>query len=233
MKRTIILFAVFTLAALSITAFAQRAKEAETLFHRGVHFEEVRGELKEAIAIYEKLVKEFADVRPVVAKAHLHIGLCYEKLGLKQAQDAFQRVIDDYPEQTEAVKTAKEKLGRLLQAQGVMEKGDIEFKIRKLWEGADVDITGSVSPDGRYVSYTDLTSGDLAVRELATGQKRRLTTNPERSAWTGSSVFSPDGKQIAFSWSVWDTELRVIGLDGSNLRTLARNSFIRLGGRCR
>ncbi len=226
MKRTIIVVAVIVLTALSITAFTQRVKEAETLFHRGVHFEEVRGELKEAIAIYEKLIKEFADVRPVVAKAQLHIGLCYEKLGLKQAQDAFQRVIDHYPEQTEAVKTAKEKLGRLLQAEGVMERGDTEFKIRKLWEGADVNITGSVSPDGKYISYTDLTSGDLAVRELATGQRRRLTTNPVSSAWTDSSVFSPDGKQIAFAWSVWETELRIIGLDGTNLRTLAQSRYI-------
>ncbi|MCJ7681795.1 MAG: hypothetical protein MUP70_13785, partial [Candidatus Aminicenantes bacterium] len=69
MKRIFILLAVITLAALSITAFAQRAKEAEVLYHRGVQLEEVKGELKEAIAVYEKLLKEFVDVRTIAAQA--------------------------------------------------------------------------------------------------------------------------------------------------------------------
>ena len=35
--------------------------------------------------------------------------------------------------------------------------------------------TGSVSPDGRYLSFTDSTTGDLAVHDLETGENRRLT----------------------------------------------------------
>lgn len=202
------------------------------LFQKALAKERAEGNLEEAIALYQKVIEESKD-ESLAAKAQLRIGICYEKLGqkkAKQAQEAFQKVLDNYPRQTEIVRTARQKLSGILKAQSVIEKGDTEFKIRKIWEGADVDITGSVSPDGKYVSYADLKSGDLAVRELATGQKRRLTTNPDSSAWTGSSVFSPDGKQIAFAWSVWDTELRVIGLDGSNLRTLARNSDIQPAG---
>lgn len=230
MKKLSILTAILAILAFSFGSLA--IQNGYDLFQKALAKERAEGNLEEAIALYQKVIVESKD-ESLAAKAQLRIGICYEKLGqekAKLAQEAFQKVVDNYPRQTEIVRTARQKLSGILKAQSVIEKGDTEFKIRKIWEGADVDITGSVSPDGKYVSYADLKSGDLAVRELATGQKRRLTTNPDSSAWTGSSVFSPDGKQIAFAWSVWDTELRVIGLDGSNLRTLARNSDIQPAG---
>ena len=49
MKRTIIVVATIAAAALSVTALAQRAKDAEILFHKGVHLEEAQGDLKAAI----------------------------------------------------------------------------------------------------------------------------------------------------------------------------------------
>lgn len=91
--------------------------------------------------------------------------------------------------------------------------------------GSDADPEGSVSPDGRYVSYTDWTTGDLAVRDLQNGQSRRLT---DKGAWSESgeyaegSVFSPEGAQIAYGWLNQDRvfELRVIDLQGSAARVL-------------
>ena len=45
----------------------------------------------------------------------------------------------------------------------------------KIHKVAEVDNTGSVSSDGRSLTYTDWTTGNLAVRDLATGEKRQLT----------------------------------------------------------
>lgn len=93
---------------------------------------------------------------------------------------------------------------------------------RQVWAGPEVDDEGGVSPDGRYLTYTDWNTGDLAVRDLATGENHHLTQNGK---WTGEyaevSVPSADGKQVAYGWfngSFW--ELRVMVIDGSKPRTI-------------
>lgn len=98
---------------------------------------------------------------------------------------------------------------------------------RQLLAGPLVDLTGSISPDGKYLTFVDWETGDLALHDLVTGQNRRLTN---KGSWYDSVEFayfstpSPDGKQIAYAWATKDLwELRVIGLDGSKPRTLVRN----------
>ncbi len=98
---------------------------------------------------------------------------------------------------------------------------------RQAWAGPGVDAMGGLSPDGRYLSFVDWATGDLAVRDLTTGKSRRLTN---KGSWEDSdefaeySVVSPDGQQVAYAWSNEDGvyELRVVGLDGSGRRVLLR-----------
>ncbi len=102
---------------------------------------------------------------------------------------------------------------------------------RQVWAGPEVDILGSVSSDGRYLSYTDWETGDLALRDLETGKNRRLTN---KGSWDDSSEYaefsavSPDGKQVAYAW--WGKDdlysLRVIGLDGAKPTTLYVNADV-------
>ena len=102
---------------------------------------------------------------------------------------------------------------------------------RQVWGGPDVDILGSVSSDGRYLSYTDWETGDLAMRDLETGKNRRLTN---KGSWESSveyaefSTPSPDGKQVAYAWWAKDDliNLRVVGLDGSKPRVLYANNDV-------
>ena len=75
---------------------------------------------------------------------------------------------------------------------------------RQIWTGDGVDGMGSPSPDGNYVSFTDWATGDLAVRDLATGSSRRLTNTGGWEAsgeYAGHSVISPDGRQVAYDWA--------------------------------
>jgi Tol biopolymer transport system component len=96
---------------------------------------------------------------------------------------------------------------------------------RQVWAGTGVDSMGGLSPDGRYLSFVDWSNGDLAVRDLATGKSRHLTS---KGSWEDSdefaeySVVSPDGRQVAYAWSNKEGvyELRVVGLDGSGQRVL-------------
>jgi Tol biopolymer transport system component len=228
MRQKLFVFIVFIL----ILAFASSAslqQSAEQLYQSGIYKEEVEGQLEKAIEIYQTIVKQFPGNREIAAKAQLHIGLCYEKLGLKEAQNAFQKVVENYPEQAGAVKTAKEKLSLILKAQAMVEKGDKEFRIRKIWEGLDMGEDAKPSPDGRYLSYTDWDTGDLAIREIVTGNKKRIT---QKGSWQTSpefaqfSVWSSDGKRLAYGWYNKDNnliELRTIELQSGEVRVLYPN----------
>jgi len=226
MKKSAILTVVFLLFAFSFTTLA--VQNGYDLFQKALAKERAEGNLEEAIALYKKVIAEAKD-EALAAKAQLRIGFCYEKLGLSEAQKAFQKVVDNYPSQTEAVKTAKEKLSILIKAKSVVEKGEMEFGIRPVWPKLKWDIEGAPSPDGKYLSYVDWDTGDLAYRELATGKTHRLTDiekGSQESAY-GSS-WSPDSTQIAYCWEN-DQEkyydLRVIRIDNKEPRILQRVGY--------
>jgi Tol biopolymer transport system component len=94
---------------------------------------------------------------------------------------------------------------------GAQDRG---MTVRQVWTGTDVDITGAPTPDGRFLTFTDWSTGDVAVRNLATGEKRRITN---KGSWASSaeyadySIVSPDGKHVAYSWDNKDRlwELRI------------------------
>jgi Tol biopolymer transport system component len=102
-----------------------------------------------------------------------------------------------------------------------------QLQLRRVWAGTAPNFYPSApSPDGRYISEIDWSTGDLAVLDLESGEMRRVT---KKGAWTDNtdyaefSVFSPDGDSIAYSWFSErgrGYELRVIGLDGEGMRVL-------------
>jgi len=224
MKSKSIVFVALALVVAFVLAGAGQ-QNAEQLYKTGLYEEEVGGNLQKSIEIYQDILKRFPDNRGIAAMAQLHIGLCYDKLGTSEAEKAFQKVLDNYPEQSEAVREAKEKLAVLLRSRAFIKTGDAEFRLRQVWSGAGVDILGAISPDGRYLSFVDWETGDLAIRELAAGKDRRLTN---KGSWIQSPEFalfskwSPDSRQIVYQWYNNDEvyELRVVDVEASNPRIL-------------
>lgn len=95
----------------------------------------------------------------------------------------------------------------------------------KLWSGAEPDfINADISPDGRYLSHINWSSGDLQLVDLNSGQARDLTGHGYDAggyAWT--SAFSTDGRRIAVAWyreALNSHELRIIDVDGGASRVL-------------
>jgi Tol biopolymer transport system component len=74
---------------------------------------------------------------------------------------------------------------------------------RVVWQGPEVNTLGAPSRDGRWISYVDPSSGDLAVRDLRAGE-RRFVTRKDPSSQQGEfayfSVISRDGKRVALAW---------------------------------
>jgi len=93
-----------------------------------------------------------------------------------------------------------------------------------------------LSADGRFLLYTDWSTGDLAIRDLASGQVKRLLAKPggrnENDDYTWFGVFSPDHRQVAYLWSFdggrghdSDHQVRVLANEpGAKPRTLLTSS---------
>ena len=105
--------------------------------------------------------------------------------------------------------------------------------VRQVWTGPGVNIYGAVSPDGRYLSFADQQTGDLVIRQVATGTMRRLThegslgksKNPQ---YVIVSIWAPDGKQVAYQWNneSGPNDLRIIGLNDVEPRILYQDKDV-------
>lgn len=231
MNKTLSLLAIALglLLVLMPNPAAQKAQSAEVLLGEAFHQEEVEGNFEAAIETCKKILTGYPDNRPIAAKALLQMGRCYEKLGRDSARDAYERLIRDYADQSDQARLARARLAALAApVRATMTSRMVENP------PADTP-TGAVSPDGRYYSWQNWSTGDLAVRDLQTGQDRRLTdegTLGQGGSATyqtaGESAWSVDGRKIAYAWYIEKaraarTELRVVGIDGGKPRVLFRS----------
>jgi len=210
---------LFLLAGLLAWA-APNDKQAEVLLQAAMKLEMVDGNLEAAIQKYKKIIASHPDSRAVAAKALVQMGQCYERLASPEARSAYERVVREYAEQAEPAQTARARLAALTPAVGIA--------TRQVWASGSSYDAGSVSADGRYMSFIDWTTGDVAVRDLRAGENRHVTN---KGPWTQSEEMgffpriSPDGKFVAYTWmdQYYNFVLRVIGLDGSGARDLHRS----------
>jgi Tol biopolymer transport system component len=216
MKTTALILTAVLMAAIAWIPAATQDRQA--LFEKALALEEAQGKLQEAIALYQKIVDE-SKAPSLAAQAQLRIGICHQKLGHKEAQSAFQKVIDNYPGQAEAVRQAREQLSVLARTQTLIEKSDGDLRIRKVPEL----IGGWISRDGRWLCGWDDT-GDLSIMEVATGSKRRLTQGAswDKGDFVDDLAISPDSKRVAFVWfrDYRNRDLKVVNIDGTGERTL-------------
>lgn len=94
----------FTPCAAEAQSSAQRLQEA-------IDVAETRGDCVSAVKAFEELAK--ASDRSVAARALLYAGRCYERLGLMQAAEVYQRLLDRFPEQRRYADEARGRLSRL------------------------------------------------------------------------------------------------------------------------
>ena len=197
---------------------AQTKGEAERMFKAAKNAELVDGNLKAAIEQYNTIIAKFSKTdRAASADALVRMAECYTKLGDAQAHKIYERVLREYADQKEAAAVARARLAE--GDPGESAKGD-----RVVWAGENaLHVWGSVSRDGRYVSYTDwFYTGNLMLRDLSSGKSRPLTPKKD---WEGegsavSSTFSPDGKRVAYAWTNYEprqAEIRIVDIEGTGV----------------
>jgi Tol biopolymer transport system component len=205
------------------TGYAQQT--AEELYQAGLYQEEVQGDLERAIATYRSILTDHPDSRAVGAKAQLHIGLCYEMLGLNEAQRAYRRVIDDYAEHRDEVTVARQRLASLSLALAELNRKPTFRKIAI----ASKPQNGVLSPDGKMLAF--VSEGAVWVVPLhgnvdpdIAGEPVRIAEVPGARDNGSLMAWSADGDWIAVNGDlvVYDrdvgTDVYVIPAGGGDPR---------------
>ena len=220
-----------TLGALLMSASVVNAQNPRELFERARMLDESNQNLSEAIKLYSQVVNQANEQRALAARAQYRMAVLYDRLGRKaDAQRNYQAVVTHYSDQA----VARQARARIVKP-GPAKNSTAEkvassngLAVRRLWSGDGVDLYGSPSPDGRYVSFTDWSTGDLAIRDLTGGSNQRITN---KGTWSQSNQFaeysriSTDGRQVAYAWfnDKGFYDLRIVDVDGRNPRILHSN----------
>jgi Tol biopolymer transport system component len=214
MKRTLLFAIVIATAWFVSAAFGETGNE---LFEKALVKERSEGNLKEAIKLYQQVVDKYGKDRTLAAKALVAMAESQEKLGKSEARKTYERIVREYGDQKEAVAAARAHLDAPAGAAQTLRQ-----TTTLVWTGQNADDEGTVSSDGRYISYPDWKTGNLAVHDFVTGTDRAITTagtweKKGEAAFAEESVFSRDGKQIAYGWYEGKTnrfDLRVANVTG-------------------
>jgi Tol biopolymer transport system component len=202
MKRfTIIVVTAVMLAAGLAAVRAQGDTATEKLFASAQHKAAVDGDLKGAISEYLQVAAHAGPNRTLAAKALLAAGECYREMGDGEARKLFERVVNEYPDQKDAVAAASLRLEDPNAAKIPVQ--------RQVWTGSKVDVYGSISPDGRLLSFVDWANhGALAIHDFTTGEDRPVESGGEAEY----STISKDGRLVAYSWLKRDVGRYVVRL---------------------
>jgi len=99
---------VVSVVVMLATAGVGWAESNTVLLEKGIYTEQTLGDLDEAIKIYEQIVADASAQRNTVARAQYRLGMCYLKKGRnQQALVALEKVVAQFPDQTELVAQAR------------------------------------------------------------------------------------------------------------------------------
>jgi Tol biopolymer transport system component len=190
-------------------------------FQKALRAERGEGNLQKAIALYEKVIREAAD-QSLSAEAQLRIGMCYEKMGLEETQEAYEKVIADYPGQTEAVAIAQGRLIVLTETKARISAAP-NFREIKIPGNLEFLAEPQLSPDGKQLAFTFQEALWLMplhgkVHADVPGAPVRLTD--PLGARSFAISWSADGQWIAFHGP--DEFVYRVRIDGSSISKLSR-----------
>ncbi len=171
----------------------QAQESAAEYFEKAFYYEDVQGDLQKAINLYEQILKLFPENREIAAKAQLHIGLCHEKLGDKEAIKAYEIVLSQFAEQADAVSAARSRLA------AIRKEEPEGLTLTRLLPPEVYLECQTLSPDGTKVAGIDFSKGqNVAVYDLASGKLEFVTNYDWNQLYTYTTIWSPDSREVAY-----------------------------------
>jgi hypothetical protein len=105
------------IAFMSLTAICQLSAQTvpatppSQLLEKGIYSEETKGDLDGAMKLYEQIISEGKDAQGVAAQAEYRLGVCYyKKNNFTKANESFEKLVHDFPDQTNLVARAQDYL---------------------------------------------------------------------------------------------------------------------------
>ena len=197
-------FFAAAIALLSAVALSARVQEnPRTLYERARLLDELNQNLKEAITLYGQAADAAKDQPALAARALVQMGRCQERLGQTEARKAYQRVLDEYPEQLEEVRLARERLAVLSKASGV---GAGKPTFRRIRIPTTLPFGAQLSPDGSNLAFA--ATKDLWILPIQGSADPDVAGTPKKLAVSlpegvgidrAGLAWSADGKWIAFN----------------------------------
>lgn len=171
------------------------------LYQQAYLLEQGRGDLPGAIRIYQQIVRDFANDKRTAARALLRMGLCYERLGVQGAVQAYQMILNKFGEQVEVARIARQKLNALVRTGANVADLPTGLTLREvtLKDGAKIGSYATLSPDENQLLYFDWATWDLSIYDLPSGEIRRIYRVPLDIDPPWIYRWSPDGKKIALN----------------------------------
>lgn len=221
MKRLLVTVCFIALALHSLGANDQRAR---VLLQAAEAKAKVEGDLRAAIRLYQEAEKEAGATRTLVAQALLKMAEAHQELGDAEAQHIYRRIVNDFADQKDVHATARARLNRAQQAPAPRAGQRVDEVV---WSGPGVPLDARPLPDGRSVVHQDMSTGNLALRDLATGTTRLLTRDVKDPAqnWYENPVVSPSGTRIAIRYGETDPAIRLVSIDGQRNQVLLRDRY--------
>jgi Tol biopolymer transport system component len=223
--RTIVVLFMACLLGASVFSISQ---SASALFEQGLMKENAEGDLAGAILVFNRVLADQSADPSIRAKAQLHIGMCFEKLGQGEARAAYQKVIDGYPQQIQEVALARERMARLASAskedatRPIFRK--LNFPNRLAWDA-------QLSPDGRNIALVN--EKKLWIVPISSKLGPGFPGTPKLLNTAGIEVdfcgitWSGDGQWIAFNRDEYkkaSARIYVISAAGGNPREIYENN---------
>jgi len=209
-----LLLAFMPLAA-ARPAFGQSAPVgAGVRLQAGIEKEDVDGDMKSAMDIYQKIAADTAAPREVRARALLRLAGCEEKLG-REAKHVYEQIVRDYSDQPVAGQARKRLALIARQEHPALPP---TMSVRKI-DYSSLGSFGVTDTDGEravYLAANTLYFGDLV------GHRRRMIGNFLHLGWVPSRDFSMVVLNLLGDPTRPHT-LAVVKTDGTGYRELIRD----------
>lgn len=223
---------IIRLAAISIMLLLSGSamtagQSGNDLYQQGLA-RETAGDIKSAIQIFERIVREFSADRTLTARALLQLGKWTELLGQDQARKYYERVISEFTDQKGATADARARL-EVLAKRTTTSAAPTAATVgaRPLARVDRANDLQAISADGMKATFITYDGGmNLAVYDFASRQTKALTHLDWASGYVEYGIWSPDRQRVAHAQGEAALgsvlELRSTTLDG-NSRVLFRN----------
>jgi tetratricopeptide (TPR) repeat protein len=216
-------------AAVAVVLGSATALPAQTItemLQKGIYLQDTMGDVDGAIKVYQQILQTARNSRAVAAQAQYRLAVCLQKKGNEgAAAQAWQRLIQDYPEQTELVAKARQAIGgtRLLSAPWA--EGELLEMELRLASGKSEGIqrttvrSSETTPDHWLIEKRVVAPG---IQYFTRVEVDKATMKPLAASWNhplygeiqiayreGTAQIDTKGKPsrtIALEGPVWDNE---------------------------